>query len=146
MQNRTLSLSLIISAALTIPSLAMAATADDSNMMDTDITTAVADNNLQNAVEQDDSELLVDQANDTDLAEADPNLMQDPSLIEDAVMIEDPSLMQAPKTAQILPPTSNQQGSSADKQPSLATEANSSAQDSSTTPITLQETRKFTVR
>jgi len=57
MQKCTLPLSLLIGAALTIPSLAMAAPADTNDITPVDITTTTANNTLETEVESTEGEL-----------------------------------------------------------------------------------------
>lgn len=87
MQKRTLPLSLLIGAALTIPSLAMAAPADD--MTPADMQTATAENTLQNEVESADAdaELVSNQSSPFEINETKTisraNINNNPNQVEE---------------------------------------------------------------
>ncbi|WP_201615530.1 hypothetical protein [Psychrobacter urativorans] len=68
MQKRTLPLSLLIGAALTIPSLAMAAPANNNNITPVDMPTATAENTLETE-ESTDSELRSTQPGSFEISE-----------------------------------------------------------------------------
>ncbi|MBO1530442.1 hypothetical protein J3492_04340 [Psychrobacter sp. F1192] len=151
MQNRTLSLSLLMSAALAIPSLAMAADADEmTNVTPADMRTTPVDNTLQAEVEGPDGELLATQPGAIETNEAEAVAMADmgdevevsEDMADDVDIDSDANVVQAEalqpaQTSQAL----NMQHSNPDYQPLLSGE-NATGEQAADTAITLQEKEK----
>lgn len=155
MKNRTLPLSLLMGAALAIPSLAMADTSNLDEMTDVtpaDMRTMPVDNTLEADVEGPDGELLatqpgaietneseavaiaeMDDEADADMATAEVNVE---AAADDADMVEAEALQPAQNTQAL-----NMQHSEANYQP-LITGENATDEQAADTAITLQEKKK----
>ncbi|MGM8898044.1 MULTISPECIES: hypothetical protein [unclassified Psychrobacter] len=98
MQNRTLSL--IIGAALVMPSIAMAAPMDQGNITPADMRDTPAPNTLQAEIEGPDGELLATQPgeveSDVNIAETNPDEMNDPNMMGNPDEMNDPNMMGNP--------------------------------------------------
>ena len=160
MKNRTLPLSLLMGAALAIPSLAMADTSNPDEMTDVtpaDMRTMPVDNTLEADVEGPDGELLAtqpgaietneseavaiaemdDEANaDMATAEVDAEVAAAADADADADMVEAEALQPAQNTQAL-----NMQHSEANYQP-LITGENATDEQAVDTAITLQEKKK----
>lgn len=155
MKNRTLPLSLLMGAALAIPSLAMADTSNPDEMTDVtpaDMRTMPVDNTLEADVEGPDGELLATQpgaieTNESEavaIAEMDDEADADMATAEvdaevaaaDADMVEAEALQPAQNTQAL-----NMQHSEANYQP-LITGENATDEQAADTAITLQEKKK----
>ena len=136
MQNRILSLSLVISAVLIIPSLAVAETVENVMPVGT-VTTSVDENDARQVeAEQDTDELLATQQDNIGSeGESDTALVQ-----------ADADMMEEIETEQPLQQMSKQKNDKLNNQPKVADKAPSSAQDNTKAPIVLQESRRFVVR
>ncbi|MEN2751866.1 hypothetical protein AAIR29_09495 [Psychrobacter sp. FBL11] len=98
MQKRTLSL--IIGAALVMPSIAMAAPMDQGNITPADMRDTPAPNTLQAEIEGPDGELLATQPgeveSDVNITETNPNEMNDPNMMGNLDEMNDPNMMSNP--------------------------------------------------
>lgn len=171
MQNRTLPSSLLIAAALALPSVAIAAPVNTADIQPADARTMPADNTLQAQVEGPDGELLATQPGAVDTAEietadietaevevADAEAMPDVEATADVDMAEATEKTPEAIKAVALEPaqavsadaasaqTLNKQHSAADYQPLIKGEArgNVTPADASAaaTPVTLKEKKK----
>lgn len=153
MKNRTLPLSLLMGAALAIPSLAMADTSNPDEMTDVtpaDMRTMPVDNTLEADVEGPDGELLATQpgaietneseavaiAEMDDEANADMATAEVDAEVAAADMVETEALQPAQNTQAL-----NMQHSEANYQP-LITGENATDEQAVDTAITLQEKKK----
>lgn len=125
--KKNVSLSLLMGAALAIPTLVVAAPANSDDITPADMNGAAVDNTLQAEVEGPDGELLATQPGEVELTETE----------EENVAVDNTAA----------PITLNQQHSSANYQPMLLGEATSGSvtpadERTSAAPITLQEKKK----
>lgn len=168
MQNRTLPSSLLIAAALALPSVAIAAPVNTADIQPADARTMPADNTLQAQVEGPDGELLATQPGAVDTAEietaevevAEAEAMPDVEATADVDMAAVEATKKTPEAikAVALEPaqavsadaasaqTLNKQHSAANYQPLIKGEArgNVTPADASATatPVTLKEKKK----
>lgn len=168
MQNRTLPSSLLIAAALVLPSVAIAAPVNTADIQPADARTMPADNTLQAQVEGPDGELLATQPGAVDTAEietaevevAEAEAMPDVEATADVDMAAVEATKKTPEAikAVALEPaqtvsadatsaqTLNKQHSAANYQPLIKGEArgNVTPADASATatPVTLKEKKK----
>ncbi len=99
MQNRTLSL--IIGTALIMPTLAMAAPIDSSDVTPADMRTTPVENTLQAEIEGPDGELLATQPgeaeSDVTVVETNPEEMNDPEMMGNPEEMNNPDMMGNPE-------------------------------------------------
>ncbi len=168
MQNRTLSL--IIGTALIVPTLAMAAPIDSSDVTPADMRTIPVENTLQAEVEGPDGELLATQPgeveSDVTVVETNPEEMNDPDMMGNPEDMNSPDMMVNPEemndpdmmgnpeemnnseemanpaSEQAAPQVLNQQHSNTEYQPLIAGEVLNGDPSSTNAPVTLQEKTK----
>ena len=147
MKNRTLPLSLLMGAAIAIPSLAMAAPANSEAMTEVtpaDMRTMPVDNTLEAEVEGPDGELLATQpgaieTNESEavaIADMNDEANEEMSAADDADVVDAVALQPAQSTQAL-----NMQHSAANYQPLIAGE-NATDEQAANTAITLQEKKK----
>lgn len=166
MTKRLLPLSLLVSAAITIPSLAIAAPVNQSDIMPADMRTMPVDNTLQAEIEGDDGELLATQpgaVDDNDMDAMNTIDMEDEEAEEDevnygiAAAAKAPSEAKEREAAQVRAEVAQaraelaQAAAEAQSKAMAAAQMNNSRQRSAVTPadmreapaaVTLQEKKK----